>query len=244
MNVCRQPQATFDRFGDPVGYAGWLDAQGRIPFDFRLRDGITMPPFRLPCEGGPAASEQVRAVVAKGLRPPYDLGEPFEPDGARPERADCLLSWMPHDDAHLVRYTKQPKALVWLSNDSMAKDDLLLAARARPARAQSTPAEGSLPRRARFRTSRRSPARTPARDSALGREDAWEIDAMCAAYPSRIPSGGSATRPGSRGWRAPDRRAMPTGIVQRTVDDQLFGHTPTRGRRPSRARSSSTRCGA
>lgn len=226
MNVCRQPQAAFDRFGDPVGYAGWLDAQGRIPFDFRLRDGITMPPFRLPCEGGPAASDQVRAVVAKGLRPPYDLGEPFEPDGARPERADCLLSWMPHDDAHLVRYTKQPKALVWLSNDSMAKEDLLLAAELVRLARESTPAEGS-----------RASARTlpyleeiarahPRQGLPLGREDAWEIDAMCAAY----SVADLEWRKRNEAWFARMSRllldgAMPTGIVQRTVDDQLFGHT-------------------
>jgi hypothetical protein len=230
MNVCRQPQAAYDRFGDPVGYHAWLDADGKIPFDFRLSAGVVMPPFLLPCRRGPAASEQVRAVVEKGLRPPYDLGDPFEPDGTWPDRADCLLAWSPHDDQHYIRYTKQPKALVWLTNDSMAKDDLLLAAELyHLARHES-------PHVAAHVDAPASPGPTlevweklarahPHQGLPLGREDAWGIDAMCAAYSVADPD----WRKRNEAWFGRMAQlmldgAMPSGIVQRTVDDQLFGH--------------------
>src|SRR5262249_23468668 len=63
MNVCRQPQAAYDAAGDPVGYSGWLDADGKLPFEFRLAGGAVLPPFLLPCRRGPEASEQAREVV-------------------------------------------------------------------------------------------------------------------------------------------------------------------------------------
>ena len=224
MNVCRQPIAAFDRFGNPVGYQASLDAQGRIPFDVHLDGGPALPCFRLPCEKGAPASEQVRAVVEKGSRPPYDLGDPFEPDGAVPDREDCLLSWRPHDDEHLVRYTKQPKALVWLANDSMAKDDLILAAELFHLSRQETLRAEDAPPRA-LELLERAAREHPHQGIAVGREDAWGIDAMCAAYSVADPEWRKRNEP----WF--DRigslfvaGAMPSGLVQRCVDDQLFGH--------------------
>ena len=226
MNVCRQPQAAYDRTGEPVGYHAWLDADGRIPFEFRLSDGSRMPPFRLPCAGGPPASEQVRAVVETGLRPPYDLGDPFEPDGAVPERADCLLAWMPHDGEHYVRYTKQPKALVWLVNDSMAKDDLILAAETYRLARHESPRAGKADSGGRTLADLEEIARAhPHEGLPVGREDAWGIDAMCAAYSVADPE----WRSRNAAWFGRMSKllldgAMPSGLVQRFVDDQLFGH--------------------
>jgi hypothetical protein len=227
MNVCRQPQAAYDGGGDPVGYHAWLDAEGKIPFDFRLNGGILMPPFLLPCMRGPAASEQVREVVRRGLRPPYDLGDPYEPDGTWPSSADCLLAWWPHDDQHYIRYTKQPKALVWLANDSMAKDDLILAAEMyHLARHESPHVQASWSVGRTLLVFEGLAKAHPHQGLPLGREDAWGIDAMCAAYSVA-----------SEEWRARnlpwfDRMsqlfldgAMSSGIVQRFVNNQLLGHT-------------------
>lgn len=36
--------------------------------------------------------------------------------------------WKPHDSAHQVRYNKRPQTLVYLGNDSMAKDDMKMSA--------------------------------------------------------------------------------------------------------------------
>jgi hypothetical protein len=226
MNVCRQPQAAYDHRGDVVGYHAWLDDKGRIPFDFRLNGGIVMPPFLLPCARGPAASTQVYEVVLRQQRPPYDLGNPYVPEGGWPSRADCLIAWWPHDDQHYVRWTKQPKALVWLANDSMAKDDLILAAEMYHLHKHESP---HLP-------ASWSPGSTlaimeglvkahPHQGLPIGREDAWGIDAMSAAY----SVGTEAWRAANRAWF--DRMAqllvdgeMPTGIVQRFLNAQLFGH--------------------
>jgi len=227
MNVCRQPQAAYDRFGDPVGYHAWLDQEGKIPFDFRLNGGMVPPPFRLPCQHGPASSDQVREVVRRGVRPPYDLGDPYEPDGILPRTADCLLAWSPHDDRNYFRYTKPPQALVWLTNDSMAKDDLILAAELyRLARHESPhePVSWSVGRTLRiFEGLARE---HPHQGLPLGREDAWGIDAMCAAY----SVAGLEWRARHRPWF--DRMsellldgAMSTGIVQRLLQNELLGHT-------------------
>jgi hypothetical protein len=224
MNVCRQPIAAYDRFGNAVGYQSWLDAQGRIPFDVHLDGGPALPCFRLPCEKGTPASEQVRAVVQGGGRPPYDLGDPFEPDGAVPDRDDCLLAWKPHDDEHYVRYTKQAKALVWLANDAMAKDDLILAAELFHLSRQETPRAEDAPPRT-LENLERAAREHPHQGLAVGREDAWGIDAMCAAYSVADPEWRKRNQP----WF--DRiasllvaGAMPSGLVQRSVDDQWFGN--------------------
>jgi hypothetical protein len=226
MNVCRQPQAAYDRQGDVVGYHAWLDAQGRIPFDFRLNGGIVPPPFLLPCARGPAASPQVLEVVERKLRPPYDLGNPYAADGTWVNRPDCLLAWWPHDDQHYVRWTKQPKALVWLANDSMAKDDLILAAEMYHLfRHESPHVQASWSVGATLMVLEGLVKAHPHQGLPVGREDAWGIDAMSAAY--SVAS--EAWREKNRAWF--DRMEqllvdgeMPTGIVQRFLNAQLLGH--------------------
>ncbi|HJP00187.1 MAG TPA: hypothetical protein QF764_00285 [Planctomycetota bacterium] len=126
MNASRQAEALFDRRGDPVGHAEWADAQGGLDFDFRTFGRTVPPEFRHPCRGGPAPGEQVRKVIADGLRPPYDRGDAHDPDGKIPTDDRALTRWMCHDTQHLVRYTKQAKALQWLGNDPLARDDLRL----------------------------------------------------------------------------------------------------------------------
>ena len=227
MNVCRQPEAAYDRFGDPVGYHAWLGRDGRIPFDFRLNGGILMPPFLLPAAHGPEASPQVRAVVERGLRPPYDLGTPYERGGEVPQRPENLFAWWPHDDQHMVRYTKQPKALVWLGNDAMAKDDLLLSGELfRLVFHESEHAEASWSKGTTLRVWREIAAAHPHQGGWIGREHAWGIDSMCAAYSVASPE-----------WRARQRPwfdhvadlflalAQPSGLIQRFVNPQVLGHT-------------------
>lgn len=226
MNVCRQPQAAYDRKGDVVGYHAWLDAEGRIPFDFRLNGGVVMPPFLLPCMRGPAASSQVFEVVQRQVRPPYDLGNPYMANGTWPSRPDCLLAWWPHDDQHYIRWTKQPKALVWLANDSMAKDDLLLAAEMYHLHRHESPhVPASWSPGATLMILEGIAKAHPHQGLPIGREDAWGIDAMSAAYSVADDD----WRARNRAWF--DRMAqllidgeMPTGIVQRFLNAQLFGH--------------------
>ena len=226
MNVSRQPEAAYDRFGDPVGYHAWLDAQGRIPFDFRLNGGVIMPPFLLPARRGPPASAQVLAVVERGLRPPYDHGTPHLADGEVPDRADNLLAWRPHDDQHMIRYTKNAKALVWLGNDALAKDDLLLSAELFHLmfhESEHVPASWSPG--VTLRVWEGIVAAHPHQGAWIGREHAWGIDSMCAAYSVAGPEWRARHRP----WfdRLADflvRAEQPSGLLQRFVNVRLLGH--------------------
>lgn len=227
MNVCRQPQAAFDGAGDIVGYHAWLGKVGQIPFDFRTNGGIVMPAFLLPCKRGPPASDQVRYVVEHGLRPPYDKGTPFEADGKVIDSPDNLLAWWPHDDQHLVRYMKNAKALVWLGNDAMAKDDLLLSADMyHLMRHESPHVAADWSAGVTLAVWEKTVAEHPHQGLWFGREDAWGIDAMCAAYSTA-----------SEEWRAKNRSwfdrmsnllldgAMPSGLMQRFVNERLLGDT-------------------
>ena len=52
-------------------------------------------------------------VAAVGLAAPYEA---------------ALLHYSPIDIEHLIRYTRSPKVLTWIGNDSLAKDDLRMQA--------------------------------------------------------------------------------------------------------------------
>jgi hypothetical protein len=229
MNVSRQPEAAYDRSGDPVGYHAWLDKDGKIPFDFRTNGGIFMPPFLLPCKRGPPASAQVRFVVEHDLRPPYDQGKPYLPEeqgGGVLDRNENLLAWWPHDDQHMVRYTKNTKALVWLANDALAKDDLVLSAELyHLMRHESPHVEASWSHGVTLKVWESVVKAHPHQGVILGREDAWGIDSMCAAYSVAGPE----WRARNRGWF--DRMsqlmldaALPNGLIQRFNNVRLLGH--------------------
>lgn len=227
MNVSRQPEAAYDKHGDIVGYQRWLDADGRIPFDFRTNGGMVMAPFRLPMNWGVPCSPQVREVVQRGLRPPYDQGTPFEKDGKLPDRSDTLLAWRPHDDEHMVRYTKNPKALVWLGNDSMAKDDLMLSAELyHLMRHESPHIPASWSSGVTLRELEKIATDHPHEGLWVGREDGWGIDAMCAAY----SVADDTWRASNRAWF--DRMSqllsdisLPNGLFQRFINERVLGHT-------------------
>jgi len=224
MNVCRQPEATYDAQGEIVGYHRWLSQDGVIPFDYRTNGGVVIPEFRLPMRWGAPASEQVRTVVARGLRPSYDKGNPFDKEGSVPHDG-ALLSWWPHDDQHLVRYTRSTKALTWLANDAMAKDDLMLSAELfrlvfheSPHVAVDWSAGVTLAIYAELAR------RSPHGGLPVGREHAWGIDAMCAAYSVASPE----WRARQKSWfghvtQLLDDGAMPSGLVQRFVNERLLG---------------------
>lgn len=228
MNMARQPEAAYDRFGEPLGYHAWLRGDGKIPFDFRTNAHILPPPFRLPMRDGPPASAQVREVVKRGLRPAYDRGTPFEKKGNYPGDPKVLLAWSPHDGQHMIRYTKNTKALVWLGNDALAKDDLLLSAELfRLMWHESPHVPASWSEGITLRVQERIATEFPHTGIHINRDHAWGIDSMCAAYSTA-----------SMQWRAKnfswfskvaevlDLAAMPNGIVQRNeVNSKILGHT-------------------
>jgi hypothetical protein len=134
------------------------------------------------------------------------------------------LRWWPHDDQHLVRYTKHAKALAWLANDPLAKDDLRLSAELFRLFVHESPhVRVDWSPGLTLRVWESVVAEHPHQGLPIGRDHAWGVDAMCAAY----SLGDDAWRAAQRPWF--DRyaqllvgAAMPSWIVQRILSERLL----------------------
>lgn len=225
MNACRQADTQYDQSGTPVGVAGWLDASGQIPFDFRTNARMVPKRLRLPAFGGPPSSQQVSAVHNRGQRPAYDRGSGHRAGGVLDSSDEELLNWMPHDGQHMARYSKFVQGLVWLGNDALAKDDLLHAAslfrlefHGYPHRVESW-SEGIT-----LAVFERLAQENPHHGLALERSHAWGIDLACAAY----ALGDDTWRREHQDWfaRIADLfllAAMPNGLLQRRHLPSILG---------------------
>ncbi|MFT7667614.1 MAG: hypothetical protein ACI8X5_000293 [Planctomycetota bacterium] len=109
----RHPTALYDRYGDAYSMEDWIYAGP---------DGPVLPNWMLlipwAALGDPhgfllAPTFQVTAVANQDRTPAYE---------------GTLAGFEHIDTEHLIRYTRNTKALVWLGNDSLAKDDLMLQA--------------------------------------------------------------------------------------------------------------------
>ena len=109
MHTDRQPNVLYRSDGDHASLWDWYVENGEqsyVPLIFYMKYlngpdpiGVSTPP-----------TFQAEAAADQGLVPDYQ---------------STLLSFEPHDLQHLIRYTRSPKALVWIGNDSLAKDDLM-----------------------------------------------------------------------------------------------------------------------
>lgn len=225
MTACRQPESQWNLAGEPVSVDLWLDERGRIPFDFRTHGRVVPPEFALPCRGGPPASEHVLEVVRKRRRPPWDRGTEHKPDGQSNANPDNLLGWWPHDGQHLSRVTRTTKALVWLANDPLARDELMHTAGLFHLMFHEHPhIRASWSPGTTLRIHEEVVAAHPHQGLSLGRDQAWGIDAMCAAYSIAPPSWRSQRLDWFRrvGQLMVDA-AMPSGLIQRIQISKILG---------------------
>ncbi|HKX46855.1 MAG TPA: hypothetical protein VJP77_09135, partial [Planctomycetota bacterium] len=105
----RHPNVYFDADGSPTTIAEWTEVGPSGPYfpvQFYMKVVGPTDPFGWKS----APTTQADLVANLGLEPDYE---------------DELLAYEPHDLQHLVRATHTAKALVWLANDQLAKDDLL-----------------------------------------------------------------------------------------------------------------------
>ena len=223
MNASRQAEAAWNASGEPVGYHEWLKSE-RIPFDFRTNGRMVPPAFALPSRGGPRPDAHVAAVFDRALRPPYDRGAPQQPGGEQPGR-ESIVAWLPHDGQHMVRYTKNTKALVWLAADPLARDDLMLSAELfrlmfheSPHRQEAWSSGVTL---LEFEKHAR---RHPGQGAWIGRDQAWGIDSMSAAF----ALADDAWRERNLEWfrrvgRFLLKAAMPSGVLQRSSNNKIVG---------------------
>ena len=114
MQTDRQPNAYYNVFGQPSSLEQWLneDAGGQDYIEMIFYGSL------LPNEGDPMGYDevptfQVDAVATQGRKPSYE---------------GALLGFKHHDIEHMIRYTRLPKALAWLANDALGKDDLRMQA--------------------------------------------------------------------------------------------------------------------
>ncbi|MDF1800924.1 MAG: hypothetical protein P1V81_17275 [Planctomycetota bacterium] len=105
----RMPVAIYNKFGETTSINDWV-MEGTdytyVSFYYyngKRNAGDDVFGYDL------APSFQVDHVVSQGLQPAYE--------------AD-LLGFQAHDIQHLGRYTRAPKALAWLGNDALSKEDL------------------------------------------------------------------------------------------------------------------------
>lgn len=110
MHTDRMPNAYFQKNGESSSLEEWLQPQTFGPGPY-----IEMSFFMSVFNGDPfgfnsAPTFQNDHVASAGLAPDYDF---------------TLDLYEHHHMTHLTRYTRNAKALSWLGNDSMAKDDLV-----------------------------------------------------------------------------------------------------------------------
>jgi len=113
MAADRMPVTLYHADGQPSRVANWLE-QGTdytyVPFFyFNGKDNGGSDPFGY----NVAPTFQVEYVEANNLQPSYEAE---------------LLGYQAHDTQHLIRFTHTPKALAWLGNDAISKDDILMSA--------------------------------------------------------------------------------------------------------------------
>jgi hypothetical protein len=193
-NASRHATAAWRADGSSTRVEEWTDENGSLPFSYHLVGHATHRRLRLPCDGGPKLTAALLAQLAPDRRPPYDASSAWKADGKRPSDRSDLLAWQPHDGAHIIRFTAHAKALAWLTNDSLAIDDLLHEAE------RVRLALPTIPNRAPPRTTLHQlsayAAEQPHYGLPIGRELGWALDTTACAY----SLGDDATRARLRPW--------------------------------------------
>jgi hypothetical protein len=211
MYTDRHPVSLYDRDGQPTRFERWLSTpvsgEPYVNSSFYMRPLGNLDPFGF----NEAPTWQVDFVQANGLAPGYE---------------PALLAHEPIDLQHLVRYTRSPKVLVWLGNDSMAKDDLRLhgeLVRLSYHPFLNSPGGYVIPSGMRFDMDR--VAAMPGVGFSFGRGEGWGIDTMSAVYSINQSPWREATRP----WFTQIVQLLEagqsncTGIIQAQTSGHWFG---------------------
>lgn len=169
MHTDRQPTAFYDADGEPTSVERWLVSGGSngdyVPFLHFLHP--TLGPGD-PFGFDQAPQFQIQFVQGNGLAPGYESAH---------------LGFDPHDYQHFIRYTRAPKVLVWLSNDSLAADDLRMQAENfhLSYHPHANTASG-MHQSSGMRGAIESVATYPGAGFAFGRGESWGFDCALAAY--------------------------------------------------------------
>jgi hypothetical protein len=209
MHSERHPNVLYALDGEPTSVEDWvIDFVGGdyVPMFFYM----ALLPGNDPFGFDEVEQFQVQAVAGQGRQPAYE---------------GALLGFAPHDEQHLIRYTRSAKALVWMGNDDIAKDDLRM--QAELFRLSWHPyfnTENQHLQSTGMAFARKTANDYPHKGLDLGRGEGWGIDVTCAAYSTS-----------SNAWRAQVRPwfdLVPelfrdgqtcAGFLQATFSGQMLG---------------------
>jgi hypothetical protein len=206
MHTDRQPTAFYDVDGSPTSVEDWVVNGRYVPFQHYVVPNLASgDPFGL----GDAPDFQVR-FVQPNLVPTYEAS---------------LMKFDPHDYQHYIRYTRSAKALAWLTNDSLSKDELLMQAEnyRLAFHGYDNNSSGSA-QETGMKAAREFIDEHPGVGFKFGRGEAWGIDCTIAAYAFAEPS-----------WRAKvlpwfkevtqvvnDGQAACSGFIQANISPKNF----------------------
>lgn len=166
----RQPNMLYNGNGRPTRHEDWVVRHPLGPLQpvwwYNGPILYAADPFGF----GSAPTFQREHVEANGLDPDY--------------RAE-LESYQAIDEAHLIRFTRSPKVLLWLGNDALAREDLWTQAEGVRLTYTDLPQDhyfGIIP--TGMLAARRFVDEHPGEGLPYGRGEAWGLDTMCAAYAS------------------------------------------------------------
>jgi hypothetical protein len=217
MNTDRMPNALFNGDGRPAKVEDW-----KIPLAGG-KDYVPISYFGTPDIG---ATDPFGVLQAPGFQVQYvdsqGLAAPFTAE---------LAEFAPYDFQHLVRYTRVAKMLVWLANDSLAKDDLMMQSEAFHFSYHqyfNSPYQGM--QVSGLRNAIEGVATHGPVGFAFGRGEAWGLDCAVATYAIAPPAWRAANRP----WLdliakvVFDGQSSCTGFIQAHVGKALDGKYRTR----------------
>lgn len=209
MYTDRMNDVLFEMNGEPTSVFRWL---------VHGSNGVYMPGnfYQVQITGpdmlgwGSVPTHQVNAVQQSGLAPAYEA---------------TLSTFRPIDLQHLVRYLSSPKALAWLGNDSVAKDDILMQAElARMSYFHAPVGANGAALGSSMLGDLNWVANNPGKGFSFGRGEGWTVDAMCAAYSLGHPT----WRADARNWferiadMVHDGRVDCTGMIQAIVNTKIL----------------------
>lgn len=210
--IDRQPTPLYNADGNPNKVEDWVHENGTygswVPMYFFLRPYL---PDSDVFGFGDAPTFQTQYVHNNGLTPGYDSE---------------LAGYMPVDFQHYIRYTRNLKCLAWLGNDSLAKEELRMAAELfrlsfhehRNSNYNHVQGSGLLSKIQRV-------SQFPGQGLEFGRGESWGMDAALAAY----ATGNDIFRGRYYPWFKKiadvlrDGQAECTGCIMAAYKDSLLG---------------------
>lgn len=173
MYTERHPTALYQSNGDPYDPEAWVQQGPNGPY---LPNWMFMVPWL-----------QLGDPWGFNDSPDFQR-DAVELDGRQPRYEEELLSYGWIDASHLIRYTRSAKALVWLGNDAIARDDLRLQAElARASYANLPQSANGNAITTGLVTDREHVDDWPGDGFAIDRAEGWIIDTVASAYATGEP---------------------------------------------------------